>query len=108
MELTSYNGVAVLAFSPSAEFPRLSIAVLEKLGELLDEVQGSRLFNGVVISANAKSFATGADIAEVGALAGGGARGFAEMGQATCRRIESFPLPVVAAIRGYCLGGGLD
>ena len=66
------------------------------------------LFSGVVIAANAKSFATGAEIEEVAAVEGFCAREFAARGQSTCRRIEAFPLPVVAAIRGYCLGGGLD
>ncbi len=33
---------------------------------------------------------------------------FSELGQSVMRSIERFPRPVVAAIRGYCLGGGLD
>ena len=108
MELLSQDSVAVLAFSPSAGYPRLTIAVLGELDELLEEVQGAGLFRGVVIAANAQSFATGAEIEEVAALEGFCAREFAERGQSTCRRIEAFPLPVVAAIRGHCLGGGLD
>ncbi len=108
MELSSYESVAVLAFPPSAGYPRLSLAVLGELDELLEEVQGAGLYSGVVIAANAKSFATGAEIEEVAALEGFDAREFAERGQDTCRRIAAFPFPVVGAIRGYCLGGGLD
>ena len=74
----------------------------------MEEVQGAGLFSAVVIAASAKSFATGAEIEEVAAVEGLRAREFAQRGQSTCRRIEAFPLPVVAAIRGYCLGGGLD
>jgi enoyl-CoA hydratase/carnithine racemase len=62
----------------------------------------------VVIAASAQSFATGAAIEEVAAVEGVAARQFAEMGQALFNQIAHFPLPVVAAIRGYCLGGGLD
>jgi enoyl-CoA hydratase/carnithine racemase len=108
MELSNHNSVAVLAFPPSAGYPRLTAAILGVLDELLDEVQSSGLFRGVVIAANAESFATGAEIEEVAAVEGLRAREFAERGQSTCRRIAAFPLPVVAAIRGYCLGGGLD
>jgi enoyl-CoA hydratase len=108
MQLSSQNSVAVLAFSASAGYPRLTTAILGELDELLEEVQGAGLFSGVVIAANAKSFATGAEIEQVAAVEGLSAREFAESGQSTCRRIEAFPLPVVAAIRGYCLGGGLD
>jgi enoyl-CoA hydratase/carnithine racemase len=108
MELSTHNSVAVLAFPPSAGYPRLSVAVLGELDELLEEVQGAGLYTGVVIAANAQSFATGGEIKEVAALEGFGAREFAARGQSTCRHIAAFPLPVVAAIRGYCLGGGLD
>jgi enoyl-CoA hydratase/carnithine racemase len=108
MELSSHNSVAVLAFPPTAGYSRLTTAVLGEIYDLLDEVEGAGLFSAVVIVANAKSFATGAEIEEVAAVEGLRAREFAERGQTTCRRIAAFPLPVVAAIRGYCLGGGLD
>jgi len=82
--------------------------VLAELGGLLREVQVSGLFRGVVISASPRSFATGARIEEVASLEGAAAREFAQRGQILFDQIEHFPLPVVAAIRGYCLGGGLD
>ncbi len=62
----------------------------------------------MVISANSRSFASGAEIGEIAALDALTAVGFAQLGQATFNTIARFPLPVVAAIRGYCLGGGLD
>jgi enoyl-CoA hydratase/carnithine racemase len=108
MEFSSLDSVAVLAFPPTTGFPRLSVAILAELDELLEKVKDAGLFSGVVIAANAQSFATGAEIEEVAAVEGLRAREFAERGQSTCRRIEEFSLPVVAAIRGYCLGGGLD
>jgi enoyl-CoA hydratase len=108
MELSRHNSIAVLSFPPSVGFPRLSIAVLRELDELLDEVQGEGMFAGVVIASNDKSFATGAEIAEVASVEGLKAREFAQLGQSIFRRIGEFSMPVVAAIRGYCLGGGLD
>jgi enoyl-CoA hydratase/carnithine racemase len=108
MELSNHGSIAVLAFPPMMGYPRLTRAALQDLEELLEEVMCAGLFTGVVIASNPKSFASGADIAEVAAVTGVGARQFAELGQSTCRRITSFPFPVVAAIRGYCLGGALD
>ena len=108
MELSSHGSIAVLAFPPTAGYPRLTRAALQDLDDLLEEVRCTGLFTGVVIASNPKSFASGADIEEVAAVAGVGARQFAELGQSTCRRIASFPFPVVAAIRGYCMGGALD
>ena len=108
MELSSHHSVAVLAFPPTVGYPRLTRAVLKEMDDLLQEVQCSGLFRGVVIAANGQSFATGADITEVTSVEGLAARELAELGQRTCQRIEDFPFPVIAAIRGYCLGGALD
>jgi enoyl-CoA hydratase/carnithine racemase len=84
------------------------MAILAELGSLLKEVRLSGLFEGVVIAANSRSFATGASLEEVASVEGVAARDFAQAGQILLDHIASFPLPVVAAIRGYCLGGGLD
>jgi enoyl-CoA hydratase/carnithine racemase len=108
MELTSHNSVAVLAFPPGAGYPRLTMGVLAELGDLLNEVRLSGLFQGVVIAANPRSFATGACLEELASVEGVSARAFARAGQILLNYIANFPLPIVAAIRGYCLGGGLD
>jgi enoyl-CoA hydratase/carnithine racemase len=108
MELSSHNPVAVMAFPPSPGYPRLTVAMLRELDELLEAVHSAGKYDGIVIAANSRSFATGAEIDEVAALEGLCAREFAELGQTICRYIAAYPLPVVAAIRGYCLGGGLD
>ena len=108
MEFHSHNSVAVLAFPPGAGYPRLTMAVLAELGDLLNEVRLSGLFQGVVIAANSHSFATGASLEEVAKVEGITARDFAEEGQSLFNRVANFPLPIAAAIRGYCLGGGLD
>jgi enoyl-CoA hydratase/carnithine racemase len=108
MELSSHNSVALLTFPPDAGYPRLTMGVLAELGDLLNEVKLSDLFQGVVIAANSRSFATGADIEEVASVEGVTARDFAEAGQSLFNDMANFPLPIAAAIRGYCLGGGLD
>jgi enoyl-CoA hydratase/carnithine racemase len=108
MELSSRDSVAVLKFRSTAGYPRLTRVVLHDLDGLLEEVKRAGLFTGVVIASNSRSFAVGADVEQIMAAKGVGAMDLAELGQSTCRRIEDFPLPVVAAIRGYCLGGGLD
>ena len=108
MELDSQNSVAILTFPSGAGYPRLTRSVLNELAELLATVRRDGLFDGFVIAANSESFATGADIEELAALDGIAAREFSQMGQSLFDQIERFPVPVVAAIRGFCLGGGLD
>ena len=108
MELRSHNSVAVVAIPEQEPYPRLPQSRLQQLEEFLALIERERAFRGVVIASNQKSFATGADIEEIASLEGLRARQFARRGQALLTRIARFPAPVVAAIRGYCLGGGLD
>lgn len=62
----------------------------------------------LIITGNEKYFSVGADLEEVSALTGPAAYQFAQMGQALMSAIAGFPNPVIAAIQGYCMGGGLD
>jgi enoyl-CoA hydratase/carnithine racemase len=108
VEFHNHNSIAVLAFASDVDYPRLTLAHLARLRELLGEIRRSGLFRGVVIASNSKSFATGAELGEVSQLDGYAASQFAQTGQAIFYEIEHFPAPIVAAIRGFCLGGGLD
>ena len=108
MQLRSVNSIAILALPLEAEHPRLTRSVLDSLETLLNEITKENLFHGIVIMASEKSFATGADISEVSGLNGSTALEFAMRGQNLCNRIAASRLPMVAAVRGFCLGGGLD
>ena len=107
IDLGSHDSVAVIAFTQPG-YPRLTQALLRELQDLLCEIQLGGLFQGVVIAANARSFAVGAAIDEVATLDATSGRAFSDFGQRVFEQIASYPLPVVAAIRRYCLGGGLD
>jgi len=98
----------VVILSRDESYPRLSRALLEELADLLVMLRKERVFQGVVIGTGSTSFATGAEIEELAPLHGVAAREFSQLGQRVMGEIAGFPQPVVAAIRGYCLGGGLD
>src|SRR5205823_7512793 len=53
-------------------------------------------------------FSAGAELEQIFALTGPAAYEFSHMGQALMNEIAGFPTPVIAAISGYCMGGGLD
>jgi enoyl-CoA hydratase/carnithine racemase len=108
VQLSSHDSVAVLSFPEQPEYPRLSRALLAELRETLRFVQSAGCFEGVVIASNSKSFATGAKLEEVSELYGLAAFEFGRLGQAVLREFASCSIPMVAAIRGFCLGGGLD
>jgi enoyl-CoA hydratase len=62
----------------------------------------------LVIAGNAHFFSVGADLNEIAALSGAAAFRFASMGQQLMNLIAGFPALTIAAIQGYCMGGGLD
>lgn len=88
--------------------PRLSRALLGELLAALDEFAADTTAHALVITGTEKSFAAGAEITEVAALHGPEAIRFAELGQSVICAFAQSRKPVVAAISGYCMGGGLD
>jgi len=81
-------------------------AVLSELNEILDAVDLEAIRCLVITGAGEKAFVAGADVAEMCCMSESEARLFSETGNALFRKIESFPIPVIAAINGYALGGG--
>jgi enoyl-CoA hydratase len=62
----------------------------------------------LVLAGSGGSFAVGADLAEIGRLTPAGAREFSLLGARLFSALETTRAAVVAAIDGWCLGGGLD
>jgi len=62
----------------------------------------------LIIAGNRQFFSVGADLNEIASLSGSEAYEFSVTGQALMNAIASFPVPVIAAIEGHCMGGGLD
>lgn len=87
----------------------LNRALLGDLGLALDFCrQQPELRVLILTGAGEKAFAAGADIGEIAALSPVEARAFSQAGNALFRALESFPLPVLGAINGFALGGGLE
>jgi enoyl-CoA hydratase len=75
--------------------------------ELRAEAESGRV-KGLIITGNDKFFSVGADLNELSQLTAAQAFEFSRRGQALMQAIDEFPIPVIAAIRGYCMGGGMD
>lgn len=87
----------------------LSREVLEELDTLLDSIEQEKPKALVIRSAKASGFIVGADVSEFTQLEDQAqARELIHRGQAIMDRIEQLPMPTVALINGYCLGGGLE
>jgi enoyl-CoA hydratase/carnithine racemase len=83
---------------------RARVQALTAAIEKLAERPPSRL----VITGDAHFFSAGADLNEIAALTGPQAFRFAQMGQRLMEAVANFPSQAVAAVQGYCMGGGLD
>ena len=85
--------------------------VMGELGEAVDELLADDAVRAIVITGGGtNAFVAGADIAEIKNLLGqpGGLKMAAEAGHALFTKIERATKPIIAAIDGFCLGGGLE
>lgn len=105
------DGLAFLRLgAPGERMVTLTEERLRSLGEALDRLQAARGLRGVVVAGpGPKMFAAGADIRAFGTVrdAARGEEG-ATLGRKLFGRFEDLPVPVVGAIEGPCLGGGLE
>lgn len=103
------DGVALLALNRPGKLNALSIAMMEELHSFFDTLSPDGPARGVILTGSGeKAFAAGADISEFGQLDGGNGIERARRGQALCMSIETAPVPVVAAVNGFALGGGAE
>ncbi len=85
-----------------------SLALLEALHRVLDDVEADTAIRCVILtSTGEKAFCAGADLRDEARLRDPEASAaFRALGRRTLQRIESCRKPIVAAIHGYCIGGG--
>jgi enoyl-CoA hydratase/carnithine racemase len=102
------DGVLFLEFSAADKFPRLNRWALTQIRYYMSVLEKNSDLRAAIITGTDKCFAAGAELAEVSVLTADQAFSFAKLGRATMKSIEKSPKPVIAAIRGYCMGGGLD
>jgi enoyl-CoA hydratase len=105
-ELEARDRCAILRLVSLDGTNRLTRACVVALAEKIREL--ARRPRPLILTGNHKFFSAGADLSEIVSLTGPAAYEFSLMGQALMEEIAGFPAPVVAAISGYCMGGGLD
>lgn len=95
---------------PDERVNKLSRRVLTALSEILGEIEAAPAPRGVLIRSGKDGvFLAGADVSEIEAITDHRlALAAAHEGQSLMGRVESLPVPVVAAIGGVCLGGGTE
>jgi 3-hydroxyacyl-CoA dehydrogenase/enoyl-CoA hydratase/3-hydroxybutyryl-CoA epimerase len=105
------DGIGVLTFDlPGEPVNTLSVALAEEFYQALAQLERDEGARGaVLISGKPDSFIAGADIEQLlAARTAADAEAMSREGQEFFNRLERLRIPVVAAIHGACLGGGLE
>jgi enoyl-CoA hydratase len=109
VKLATFGHTAVITISRPSALNALNSTVLDELDGALAEVRADKDCRALIITGDGeKAFVAGADIGEMRDLGPDEAVAFARRGQAVFRAIEELPIPVIAAVNGYALGGGCE
>jgi enoyl-CoA hydratase len=109
LDLSGTDAVRVLTIARPEKLNALDRATLAALSGRLDVLAADPVLRVLVITgAGPKAFVAGADISEFEGLSPDEATRLARQGQAVLDRLESLPVPTIAAVNGYALGGGCE
>ncbi len=111
MEFITYEQegfVGVITINRPKALNALNSQVLEELETTFKAVDLDTTRALVLTGAGEKSFVAGADIGEMSTLTKAEGEAFGKKGNDVFRMIETFPIPVIAAINGFALGGGCE
>ncbi len=111
MEFITYEQdgfVGVVTINRPKALNALNSDVLKEIEAAFDAIDLEETRVVILTGAGDKSFVAGADIGEMSTLTKAEGEAFGKIGNDVFRKIETFPLPVIAAINGFALGGGCE
>lgn len=100
------NGAAILRLTSEDGTNRLTRGCVLALAKAVHEL--ARSPRPLIITGNQRFFSAGADLNEIATLDGAEAFAFSQAGQMMTDTVDEFPALVIAAVNGYCMGGGMD
>ena len=100
--------VAVITINRPKALNALNEDVLKDIEAAFDAVDLSEIRAIILTGAGEKSFVAGADIAAMSVMTKEQGEHFGKFGNDIFRKIETFPIPVIAAVNGFALGGGCE
>lgn len=100
--------VGVITIDRPKALNALNSEVLADLEKVIDAISVDETRCVVLTGAGEKSFVAGADIGEMSGLSKAEGKAFGKKGNDIFRKIETLPVPVIAAVNGFALGGGCE
>ncbi len=102
------GAVGTITINREKALNALNSQVLDELNATLDSVDLNTVRCLILTGAGEKSFVAGADIGEMSSLTKAEGEAFGKKGNDVFRKLETFPIPVIAAVNGFALGGGCE
>jgi enoyl-CoA hydratase len=102
------DGVAVLTIDRQEKLNALDRQVVEEIGQALLELEAEAPRAIVVTGAGERAFIAGADIRAMSVMNPIEAKQFSEIGHAAMALLDRSPVPTIAAVNGFALGGGCE
>lgn len=100
--------IGILTITRPDALNALNKAVMAEFMNKLDDISVSEIRCLIITGAGEKSFVAGADIGEMKGFTSEQAEKYSADGNALMERLENMPMPVIAAVNGFALGGGCE
>jgi enoyl-CoA hydratase len=104
----SENGVSLIQINREKELNVLDLKAVNGLSRLVDEIAETNVRCLVLTAVGEKAFVAGADLKELGGLGREEAENLCLTGNELMKKLSEFRVPVIAAVNGYAIGGGLE
>ena len=108
IKLAVEGNVGVLTINRPAALNALNDQVIRELDEALDSIDLDTVRCLVVTGEGQKAFVAGADIGQMSGLTKAEGEAFGKLGNDVFRKLEILPIPTIAAVCGFALGGGCE
>ena len=108
LKLDVEDGIATVINSRPAALNALNSRFFQEMDAVVADISSRNDVNVMIVTGEGKAFAAGADIAEMVDMTREQGSEFSKTGQNTFRSLERLEKPVIAAINGFALGGGLE
>lgn len=102
------DGIRLLTINKPQSLNALDSEVLRELGSVVAETAADESIRVLIITGEGRAFVAGADISEMVSKDPMQGLAFGKSGAEVFRAIEQLPIPVIAAVNGFALGGGCE
>ena len=102
------DNIAILTLNRTFHLNALNTTVFDQLLKVITAIDTTKISALIITGAGEKAFVAGVDIYEMSTLSKRFGKEFSRKGNEVFRKIETLPIPVIAAVNGYALGGGVE